>query len=61
MANKYPSIPEPSQDVRSLQATILALKEAVEILTGQRRGGVPVPTWEDLARLGVIEQSDIPR
>jgi hypothetical protein len=32
----YPSIPEPGQDVESLQATVLRLKEAVEMLTGQR-------------------------
>ena|GEM_PF-6760612 len=57
---KYPSVPEPTQDVRSLQASVLALKENVEILTGQRRGPTPV-TWDDLVRLGLIEEADIPR
>lgn len=61
MSNKYPSIPEPSQDIRSLQASVLALKEAVEMLTGQRRGAQPVVTWDDLVRLGVVGQADVPK
>jgi hypothetical protein len=59
LSKKYPSIPEPSQEVRSLQVTVMALKEAVEMLTGQR-GTKPVE-WEDLVRLGVVEASDVPR
>lgn len=56
-----PSIPEPAQDVRSLQVAVLALKEAVEVLSGQRRGSHPPVTWDDLVRLGVIEKQDVPR
>lgn len=58
---KYPSIPAPSQDIRSIQATVIALKEAVELLTGQRQNVNPPVTWDDLVRLGVIEQGDVPR
>ncbi len=32
----YPSIPEPGNDIASLRETITRLKEAVELLTGQR-------------------------
>lgn len=35
----YPGIPEPGQDPVSLQATVLRLKEIVEMLTGTRAGG----------------------
>lgn len=57
---KIPSIPEPSLDIHSIQNTILQLKEAVEIMSGQR-GGPPPLTWDDLVRLGLIEKGDIPR
>ena len=36
--SKYPSIPEFTDDPRSVAATVRALKEAVELLTGQRQG-----------------------
>lgn len=35
---KLPTIPQPTQDVQSLYQSVLALKEAVEMLTGQRKG-----------------------
>lgn len=34
----YPAIPQPAGDVQSLLRTVLALKEAVEVLTQQRGG-----------------------
>ncbi|MCK1742172.1 hypothetical protein IVA80_15210 [Bradyrhizobium sp. 139] len=36
MAPKYPSIPDPTNDPNSLRDTVLSLKQAVELLTGQR-------------------------
>ena len=36
MSNLYPSIPEPYADIQSLLQTVRQLKEAVELLTGQR-------------------------
>jgi hypothetical protein len=45
----YPSIPEPGQDVASLQATVLRLKEAVEMLTGQR--GPP-----EVSTVGILQE-----
>jgi hypothetical protein len=42
-----------------MQTTINSLKENVELLTGQR-GQKPV-TWDDLVRLGLVEQADVPR
>ena len=63
MSNKriQPTIPEPYEDVRSLRASVMALKELVEILAGQR--GDPtdaVPTWQDLIDTGIITKSRIP-
>lgn len=58
---KFPSIDVPSQDVRSLQLTILQLKETVELLTGVRPGVPAGPTWDDLVRIGVVKAADVPR
>ena len=40
MAEKlsYPSIPVPKEDLKSLNETVLTLKRAVEMLTGQGKG-----------------------
>jgi hypothetical protein len=35
---KLPAIPQPTADLKALLASVLALKEAVEILAGQRGG-----------------------
>lgn len=61
MRNKFSSIPEPTSDPRSLQNSVMALKDVVEALTGQRPGTAPPVTWEDLVRLGVVTQQDVPR
>lgn len=60
MYKKVPGIPEPSLDPRSLQNTAIALKEAVELMSGQR-GGPMYPTWDDLIRLGLAKPEDVPR
>jgi len=55
------TIPEPYEDVRSLRASVMALKELVETMAGQR--GAPtdaVPTWQDLVDLGITTESRIP-
>ena len=36
---QYPGIPEPGQDLVSIQATVARLKEIVEMMTGTRAGG----------------------
>lgn len=54
------SIPEPTADPQSLRNTALATKEVVEVIAGQR-GPSPFPTWEDLVRLNLISQADVPR
>ena len=59
--SKYPAIPEATQDPRSMKATVDALKESVELLTGQRRGLPRVVTWEDLVRLGLVSPEDVPK
>lgn len=56
---KFPAIPEPRADLVALHTSVMALKENVEILTGQR--GAPPVTWDDLVRLGVVNAADVPR
>lgn len=55
------AIPVPYEDVRSLQKTAHATKEAVETLAGTRNVGDAAVTWDDLVRLGLIERQRIPR
>jgi hypothetical protein len=60
--NRRVSIPEPQQDLGSLQAAVVAMKESVEVLAGQR--GNPrdaAVTWQDLIDLGLIIPSEIPQ
>lgn len=57
-----PTIPEPYAELASLRASVIALKEAVEILSGQR--GSPVDaavTWQDLLNMDAINKADIPK
>jgi hypothetical protein len=66
MAPKYPAIPDPTSDVNSLRDAVLALKQAVELLTGQRgddsttavtgsaggSAGSQTPKMDDIAAVG---------
>lgn len=62
MSSKFPAIPEAVRNnPDSLYATVSALKEGVETLTGQRRGMLPPVTWDDLLRLGLCKPEDVPR
>ena len=54
--SRFPAIPEPSPTIESLVTTVIALKEAVELLTGQRRrdaDGTAAVTWDELRRRGI--------
>ena len=55
------AIPQPYEDVGSLYRTVLALKEMVEVLSGQR-GQAPdiAVTWQDLLDLQLVRKEDIP-
>lgn len=60
-ANQFPSIPHPRPDTNSMHATVVALKENVEVLTNQR--GNPSSSaikWSDLVTLGLIDPSQVP-
>jgi hypothetical protein len=61
MSARYPSIPEPQPDVENLLATVQALKETIEVLTGQR-GLAPrrVATMQDLIDMALIIEDEIP-
>lgn len=62
---KYPGIPDPTMTMEGLFQTVMALKEAVELLTGQRGASLKIVTsgvtWADLIELGLIERDQIPR
>lgn len=55
-----PAIPEPNTSTEGMRNTLLATKEAVEVMAGQR-GPSPFVTWDDLVRLGLTTQQDVPR
>lgn len=57
---KVTAIEEPTADPRSLRNSVMQVKEAIEVITGQRGSG-PLVTWEDLVRLGIVQESDVPR
>jgi len=55
------SIPEPLPDLESLYATVVALKQAVEILSNMR--GLPTSaavTWGELVKLEVVTSLQVP-
>lgn len=55
------SIPEPVAEIRSLHATVLATKEIVETLTGQRGRALDAAvTWGDLVEAGLIQPDQVP-
>lgn len=58
-----PSIAVPTLDVRSLHTTVEQIKEAVEVMHGQR--GVDrlqeVVRWRDLVDLGLIAANQVPK
>lgn len=54
-------ISHPDADVASLHATVVQLKEAVEMLQGQRGSAYDCAvTWGDLLVLGLIKEDQIP-
>lgn len=53
--SKYQSIPEPNLKPESLRDSVLAIKQTVEIHTGQRgKKADTAVTWQDLVDLGLI-------
>jgi hypothetical protein len=55
------TIPEPYENVESLYRTVHALKELVEVLSGQRGQAFDVAvTWQDMLNLQLIRYEDIP-
>jgi hypothetical protein len=55
------TIPVPYEDVQSLRAAVLALKELVETLAGQRGQALDAAvTWQDMLDLEWIKYEDIP-
>lgn len=60
----FPGIPEPQATIQSHQATLMVIKEAVEVLTRQRKieqVSQSAVTWDDLVSVGLITRDQIPR
>lgn len=55
------TIPDPNKNIDSMHATLMGMKELLEVLAGQR--GRPLNaaiTWQDLVDLQMIKQADVP-
>jgi hypothetical protein len=62
VSRKLPTIPEPYENLPSLRVATMALKEGVEMLSGQRGDADDCAvTWGDLIRLGLIKQDQVPK
>lgn len=56
------AIPHPEATLHSLQNSVIALKEAVEVMLSDGRG-LPrdtTVTWSDLVRLGIVKADQVP-
>lgn len=62
---RFASIPDPQADLKSLYNTVLALKESLELLIGERADPyiavTKAVTWADLLKLGLVEEGQLPR
>lgn len=60
---KFPGIPEPTTEPSTMLTTVQAIKQALEVILGQRRGSRrnSAVTWDDLVRLGIVEEGQVPR
>ncbi len=62
MAPRYPPIPPSSTDPEALRKTDIALKETLEIITGQRGNRLDsMVTWQDLIDLGLALPTQVPK
>lgn len=60
-AVKPVSIPEPQKNINSMFETILALKQQVEILSGQKGPrAARAPSYQELVDMGLIQSDQIP-
>ena len=60
--SRFPAIPDPQPTVESLVQVCNALKEAVEVLTNQRKRGqglTAAPSWGELVDMGVVESDQV--
>jgi len=56
MANQYNTIPDPLPNIDSLREAIMAAKEVIEVLTGQRKSTfADAVTTQDLIDLGILD------
>ena len=55
------TIPEPTLDQASHRAAIMAMKELIEVLAGQRGQAMDAAvTWQDLLDLQMVRYEEIP-
>jgi len=56
------TVPVPTENVASLRASVMALKELVEQLAGQRGDALNAAvTWDDLVKLNIVLPGRVPR
>jgi hypothetical protein len=60
----FSPIPEPMLSLPSHQETLTAIKDAVEVLTRQRKVEQvrsSAVTWNDLLALGLVQEDQVPK
>ncbi len=58
---KHPAIPQPESNIASMHATLVPMKEAVDMLQGATGTAYDCAvTWGDLLQLGLITKEQIP-
>lgn len=60
-APRLSAIPEPQKNIDSMYEAIVALKQIVEVLAGQRGDATGrAATFRELVNIGLIEEDEIP-
>lgn len=62
---RFAAVPDPTLNIHALYNTVLALKENLELLVGERAdphaSDTMAVTWAELLELGLITEDQIPR
>ena len=63
LKGKVPSIPAPAQTLPSLQQSLDAVKQTVDLMVGQtgKDNMTTVVTFQDLVNLGILAAAKVPK